>query len=123
MRKLKCLIVEDEFLIAFHLKTTLARAGYEVCEAAISGEQAVEIARRESPDVILMDIRLLGAMDGIEAAQRIRAFSFAHIIFTTGYSDPNLKERAMVLKPAAYLSKPVNVNQIKAILQPLYGAE
>ncbi len=123
MKKLRCLIVEDEALIAFQLKTNLTRSGYDVCGVATRGEQAVEAARVENPEVILMDIRLLGVMDGIEAAQHIKVFCPAHIIFTTGYSDPRLKERAMALSPVAYLVKPVSVSQITAALESVYRVD
>ena len=119
----KILIVEDEILVALHLRRGLIRSGYGVYEPVASGEKAVEAARALSPDVILMDIRLLGAMDGIEAARQIRSFLAATIIFTTGYQDLDLKERAMALEPAAYLIKPVDANQIITILEPLYESE
>jgi CheY-like chemotaxis protein len=113
---LKFLIVEDETLIAYQLKKSLTRAGYEVCGTVGVGEQAVELARKERPDVILMDIRLLGAMDGIETARQIRTFLSAALIFTTGYMAPELKARASALQPIAYLSKPVDVQEIRASL-------
>ncbi len=121
MQNLKFLIVEDESLVAFQLKKGLTRAGHTVCGMAASGEQALAVAREENPQVILMDINLLGAMDGIEAARQISKFLSASIIFTTGYADSGLKERAMALHPAAYLSKPVDVPQIRAVLEPIYG--
>ena len=116
MRRYKFLIVEDEMLIALQIKNSLVRAGYQVCGLAVSGEQAIEVARAEAPDVILMDIRLLGVMDGIEAAQQIASFLTFTLIFTTGYPDPALRERAFLLNPAAYLIKPVDIYQIKAAL-------
>jgi CheY-like chemotaxis protein len=122
MKKLKFLIVEDETLIALHLKMKLSRAGHIICGLAVSGDEAVHLAHRESPEVVLMDIRLLGAMDGIEAAQQICTFLSTLIIFTTGYADPVLKERALALNPAGYLVKPVDLPQIQAILEPLYGS-
>ena len=119
MANLKCLIIEDEALIAFQLKVNLTRAGFVVSAIAARGDQAIEAARKDPPDVILVDIRLLGAMDGIEAASQIRQFSSAHIIFTTGYSDPQLKDRAMALNPVAYLVKPVEVSEVIAVLKPI----
>jgi CheY-like chemotaxis protein len=113
---LKFLIVEDELIIAILLKSDLVRAGYGVCGMVTNGEQAIRTAQRENPDVILMDIHLLGEMDGIQAAHEISTFSNAQIIFTTGYSDLTQKERAMALNPAAYLIKPVDVHQIAASL-------
>jgi len=122
VKKLKLLVVEDETLVAISLQRSLVRLGYAVGEIAATGEQAIQFAREQNPDIILMDIRLLGEMDGIEAARQIGLFLPAPIIFTTGYSDPALKVRAMTLKPIAYLIKPVDARQINAILEPIYGA-
>ena len=117
----KFLIVEDEMLISLQLKRSLIRAGYEVCGAVGSGEQAIATARQCSPDVILMDIGLLGAMDGIEAARQITAFLPVVLIFTTGYPDQALRERAAALNPAGYLIKPVYIEQIQKILRSRAG--
>ncbi len=117
MKKLKILIVEDESLIALALRMSLIEAGYEVCEMVASGEQAIESARKEDPDVVLMDTRLTGDMDGIEAARQISAFSSALIIFTTGYQDSNLRGQAMALDPAAYLIKPVEICEIEEAIR------
>lgn len=117
MGKIKVLIVEDEVLMALPLKTGLNRAGYEVCGMVVSGAEAIEAANKENPDVILMDIRLMDAMDGIEAARQIRTFSSARIIFITGYQDLELKERALALKPTAYLTKPIGWNDVASIIQ------
>jgi len=123
MKQLKILIVEDEALIALQLEFSLVHAGYEVCGIAGQGEHAIQATREKNPDVILMDIRLPGRMDGIEAAQQIGAFSPAVVIFTTGYADLGLKQRAMALNPAAYLTKPVAIHQINAILEPMFRAD
>ena len=113
----KILIVEDEVLIGIQIKTELRRAGYQVIGPVTSGEEAIQHARTEKPDVILMDIRLMGNMDGIEAAREIHAFSSPDIIFTTGYQDVAIKERAMALHPLAYLGKPLSARHIDAVLQ------
>ena len=123
MIKFKILIVEDEFLIALELKKSLSQSGYAVCGPVASGQEAVESARTESPDMVLMDIRLMGDMDGIEAARQIGTFSSASIIFATGYPDPDLKARAMALKPAAYLIKPVEISDIEAAIQSAHKAK
>lgn len=117
MYKIKILIVEDEALIALQLKMKLNRAGFEVCEPVGRGEDALMAVGQEKPDVILMDIRLLGEMDGIEAAWQIRRISSARIIFTTGHSDPEMKARAMSLNPTAYLLKPVEIHNLQSIIQ------
>ncbi len=113
---LHILIVEDEVLIAMCLEMQLKQAGYEVWQQVATGEEAVIIAQQESPDIILMDIRLAGDMDGIEAAQQIQACSDTPIIFMTGYSDKAIEERAKQLNPLAYYLKPVNIHELKAML-------
>lgn len=122
MAKLKILIVEDEVLIALPLKAGLNRAGYDVYGPVASGEEAIASTQKENPDVILMDIRLIGSMDGIEAAQHIGAFSPAKVIFTTGYQESRLKDRALAIKPLAYLIKPIEVHAIRSILQGIQAA-
>lgn len=116
MANIKILLVEDNALIALQLKMFLARAGYDVLDPVVRGSDAIAIARQENPNVILMDIRLIGEMDGIETAQRIREFSQARIIFATGHSDRDYKQRADALNPIAYLVKPVDVREIIAII-------
>lgn len=116
MKKIKILIVEDESLIAMSLKNQLVKAGHQVCRLVTTGKQAVETAKNESPDFVLIDIRLPGDMDGIEAARQISAISAAKIIFASGYSDPALKESAMKLHPAAFLIKPVDVEDIESVV-------
>jgi YesN/AraC family two-component response regulator len=113
----KLLIVEDEILIGLSLKMDLEQAGYLVIGPASSGPDAINTARNENPSIILMDIRLMGEMDGIEAAGQIRDFSSAKIIFNTGYQDNAIRERAMKLNPAGFLSKPIKPNQVDAIIR------
>ena len=123
MSPTKILIVEDESMIAIHLKYILHRAGYAVCGLASRSEEAVEMARREKPEVILMDIRIPGLVDGLGAALEIRTFLDAAIIFITGYTDPEIKQRAHAMNPAGYLVKPIILEDIRAILDDLPGRE
>ncbi|HPG41695.1 MAG TPA: response regulator [bacterium] len=119
MKKIKILIVEDETLIALSLKSQLLRAGYEVCTLASTAKQAIDIVLKEAPDFVLIDIRLPGDMDGIEAARQIGACSTAQIIFASGYSDPALQQSAMSVHPAAYLIKPVDVDDIESVVRSI----
>ncbi len=117
MQKTKILIIEDEALVAITLKRGLQRAGYEVCGVAATGEEAVEIARKEAPHVMIVDIHLMGEVDGLEAARQIKTFSSANLIFTTGYQDADLKASALALHPLAYLLKPVEAPMIDRLLR------
>ena len=109
---IRILIVEDEFLAAVYLQRELIRSGYTVSQPVATGEEAIERAEQEQPDVVLMDIRLAGAIDGIEAAREIVSRHAIPIIFMTGYSDGETRERAQRLAPAAYLIKPLQIYQV-----------
>ena len=102
MSKASILIVEDNALIALALKRTLVRQGYSVLAIVDTGEAAVETATSQLLDLILMDIGLAGDMDGIAAAEHIRAFADVPVIFITGNTeDPRLKSTTWLPKPVA----------------------
>lgn len=113
---LNLLLVEDEAILALAIERLLTKASYRVCRRVASGEQAIEAAREENPDFILMDIRLAGQLDGIETALRIRDFSQVPIVFMTGYQDDATRKRAMMLSPRAFLTKPVGLYDLKPLL-------
>lgn len=115
----RILIVEDEVMIAMCLEMELKRAGYIVCQRVATGEDAVSIALRESPDVILMDIRLAGEIDGIEAVQQIQACTAIPIIFMTGYPDKAVEERANMLHPLGFFIKPVRISTVQPLIDSL----
>jgi len=115
-KKPRILIVEDEFLPAIHLRTVLEREGHEILGPVSTGRDAEALARSGNPDIILMDIRLAGDEDGIAAARRIAEFSAAALIFMSGYQENIFRERAMELKPLAFLVKPVLLKDLKAII-------
>jgi len=118
--KKRLLLVEDEAITAMVLKRNLELIGYEVAKPVASGMEAIEAVRQNSFDAILMDIRLVGNMDGIEAAQKISAMREIPIIFVSGYIDDEMKARAKALKPVAYLVKPVTPDDIAPILDKLF---
>ena len=91
MAKAKILIVEDEMISAAALRSELKGTGYDVCALASSGEKAIKIAETEHPDVVLMDVRLRGEMDGVESSREIRSRVGAPSIFMSGYSMEAVK--------------------------------
>jgi len=102
---IKVMVVEDEVLIGLMLIKNLRALGYKVGEIITTGEEAVETAGLEQPDVILMDVTLAAEMNGIEAACRIKEkYKIPAIIFS-GYSDEKFRERAMRAEPVAILEK------------------
>ncbi len=100
------LIVEDEMIVVLDLQIRLQRLGYDVPATAISGEEAIELAEKVRPNLILMDIGLKGNMDGIEAAELIRARFGIPVVFLTAYGDANTKLRVEATEPATFLIKP-----------------
>lgn len=116
-KKLKILIVEDEAIPALHLKTIFSTFGYTVLEPVATGEEAVEIAEREALDVVLMDIRLEGKIDGVEAAKKILQLRDATIIFMTGYDQEDVMSRIETIDHAGYFMKPLNIERIKRIVE------
>jgi CheY-like chemotaxis protein len=116
---LKILIVEDELLIALRLELDLRRSGYSVCARVGSGHAAVQAALTHLPDVILLDIRLSGKLDGIDAAAEIAAAIDTSMIFMTGYQDEDSRERAGRLHPLAFMVKPVPTDHLMPLLADL----
>ena len=117
MKDKNILIVEDEGILAMDLKDTLEKLGYYVSAVASSGEEAVELAAERRPDLILMDIVLNGAMDGIEAANKIRSTLKVPVIYLTAYADEDTVKRAKITEPFGYLVKPYNDKELEAALE------
>lgn len=115
------LIVEDEAIIALHLKLDLTRLGYDVRGTLSTGEEAVDRAEADPPDLILMDIRLSGEMDGLEASRRIRTFSDVPILFLTGFSKPDMEPRISALAPSAVIRKPAGTREVVRVMADLLG--
>jgi two-component system, response regulator PdtaR len=113
----KILIVEDEAITAMYLQMRLKKLSYNVVKPVGSGENAIQIAHKESPNFILMDIGLAGKLDGIQTAREILQFSDAYIIFMSGYNDDDLREQVSLLKPSSFLLKPIGVNDIVGIIE------
>jgi CheY-like chemotaxis protein len=119
MRDLKILIVEDEAIIAMGIQMELELAGYEVCQIVATGEQAVACVAQSPPDLVLMDSRLAGKMDGVEAARLILEMHPLPIIFMTGYAVEEMMERAQGLNPLGYLIKPVRVFELERLINSI----
>jgi two-component system, response regulator PdtaR len=112
----RILIVEDEIISAILYKRILKRLGYRVCGPATTGEEAIEFVDQEDPDLVLMDINLIGAMDGIEVAEVLSKKTDPKIIFITGYSDAETRERALKLDPVAYILKPLDFSNLDSLI-------
>jgi PAS domain S-box-containing protein len=106
MSNITVLIVEDEAIVAADLAGKLKGLGYEVAGTAARGEEAVALADRLRPQLVLMDIRLKGAMDGIEASAAIRCQHDIPVIYLTAHSDAATLARAKLTGPFGYVLKP-----------------
>ena len=106
MPKANILIVEDEAVVAADLAGKLERAGYRSVGIAADGEDAVETAKTLAPDLVLMDIRLAGPMDGIKTAERIQSTRSIPIVYLTAHSDMATLRRAAATEPFGYILKP-----------------
>ncbi len=104
--KISILIVEDEAIVAADLEGKLRRLGYEVADITAEGKEAVDLACRLRPSLVLMDIRLEGSIDGIEAAQAIRSRQDVPVIYLTAHSDAATLARAKLTGPFGYILKP-----------------
>ena len=108
----KVLIVEDEPIVAEAMSQFLENAGHEVVGIARDEVSAICGAAAERPDLVLMDIRLAGASDGIEAARKIRAEHPVDVVFITAHGDPATRTRAAALRPAGFVTKPYSARQL-----------
>ena len=95
----KVLIVEDEFIIANNIKKIVEQFGYTVTSIAASAHRAIEKAKEDRPDIVIMDIKLTGEMDGIEASKQIRKFLDVPVVYLSAYTDKLLLERAKLTEP------------------------
>lgn len=120
----KILIADDEAVIALRLKERLTSMGYKVVGMAASGEEAIDMAKRFKPGLILMDIVMPGKLDGIEASETIKAELDIPIIFLTAYADDEFVRRAKNVGPFGYIVKPFRENELRAAIEiALYKKE
>lgn len=124
MAKARIIIVEDETIIAMELESSLQNLGYQVTSIVGTAEKALKKAEEDQPDLILMDIRIKGEMDGIDAAEVIRNRFGIPIIFCTAYLDQERIERAKITMPFGYLLKPIQERDLRVTLKmALYVAK
>jgi CheY-like chemotaxis protein len=115
--KAKILIAEDEGIVALDIKGRLERLGYAVPAVVVSGEEALQRVTETHPDLVLMDIRLKGAMDGIDAAEAIQACFSIPVLYLTALSDEETVRRAEKTKPCGYLTKPISGSELRTTVE------
>ncbi|HSE40971.1 MAG TPA: EAL domain-containing protein [Acidobacteriota bacterium] len=113
----RILVVEDESSIAILLKQMLEGFGYAVPAMVMTGRDAIKMAGELRPDVVLMDILLGGDLDGVGAAEQIRASYDIPVVYVTGYGDDNTIQRAKMSRPSGFLLKPVKERELRAAIE------
>jgi two-component system, response regulator PdtaR len=116
-RAVQILVVEDEGIVALDIKMTLRRMGHHVIATVDSGNDAIRMVTIQQPDLILMDIRLKGDIDGIETTKSIQQKHNIPVIYLTGQLDEITVKRAQATNPAGYLAKPFTVSELAILIQ------
>lgn len=117
MKQARILVVEDEPIISLDIQSTLRAMGHEISGVAVLGEEALEKACELHPDLVLMDIKLSGELDGVEAAAHIRKLLQIPVIFLTAYSEDTTLERAKATEPYGYLIKPLVERDLRIAIE------
>ncbi len=117
LKKIRILLVEDDIILSESNKFILKKLGYDVVGTATNSFQAIEFVKKESPEIILMDIQIEGEVDGIETAKIIKNEFNIPVIFLSSQSEKNIIERAKEVNPFGYLLKPVTKNDLQVALE------
>src|SRR6476469_1705260 len=117
MLQSKILIVEDESIIAEDIYDSLISLGYLISGTVYSGEEAIESTAEFRPDLVLMDVKLQGEIDGITAAEEIRSRFQIPVVYLTAYADENTLRRVNGTKPFGYIIKPFDEKNLHTTIQ------
>lgn len=117
MNETRILIVEDEQIVALDIQQRLQSLGYIVVGRVATGQDAIDKALETSPNLVLMDIRLKGELDGVEAAEQIRSRYDIPIIYLTAYADDATLQRAKLTTPFGYLVKPFEDRELQITIE------
>jgi PAS domain S-box-containing protein len=124
MPRARLLIAEDELIVAEDMAASLSGRGYEILGMVSTAEAAITEAERTDPDLILMDVRLKGKMDGIEASARIHERCDVPIVYVSAYAEKDILERAKLTDPYGYVLKPFGERDLnKTVEMALYKHE
>lgn len=117
MDKKRILVVEDEVIVAKDIEKRLLKLGYAVLAIVTSGEEAIKKAEDKNPDLILMDIKLEGKMNGLEAASQISSSLDIPIVYLTAYADDETLKQAKVTAPYGYILKPYETRELHTAIE------
>ncbi len=118
MTAYKIIIVEDESISALYLRKTLERSGHMVVGTAANSDSAIEILLSNSDvNLVLMDIKIKGYIDGITLAKRMQEYTQSAILFTTAYADEEFLDRAKEINAIGYLIKPIQADTLLSMIE------
>ncbi len=117
LRKGNILVVEDERVLALDLQDQLEKLGFQVNGMVASGEEALRQIPGNKPDLVLMDIKLKGTMDGVETAALLRKQFKLPVVYLTSYTDETTLERAKATEPLGYLLKPFTHRDLQVTIE------
>jgi CheY-like chemotaxis protein len=120
-KSLNVLLVEDQAILALHTQYLLEQLGCRIVGCAATAMDAEGLATKHTPDLIVMDIKLKGRMDGVEAATRLRAWYRGPIIFASGMLDDAMCERLKGLPSVGVLRKPFSIEELRDALMSVPG--
>ena len=113
----RILVVEDEAIIAMDIQSILKKIGYSTSEVVHSGEESIQKVADGRPHLVLMDIKLKGKLDGIQAARQILDQYKIPVVYITAFSDENTVKRADGTGRFGYITKPFEENELEATIQ------
>ena len=122
LAKRQVLVVDDEFLIAQGLRLQVEDLDLSVCATAASAEEAIALAQAYRPELVLMDVRLVGDKAGVDAALAIHHSVGSKVIFITGSREQSTLDRIRMDHPAGVLFKPISDRQLKSAIEVALGA-
>ena len=117
MARSQVLVVEDQIIVAMDIQDELTSLGYLVMDIVGSGEEAIQRVAATQPDLVLMDIRLEGEMDGIQAAEQIRARFNIPVVYLTAHADDDTLQRAKLTEPFGYIVKPFQERDLHTTIE------
>jgi len=117
MAEVSVLIVEDDDTVARVEDWRLKKLGYNVCGRAINSADAIRLAARHNPDIVLMDINLQGEVDGIETAQQIKREFNIPVVFVTSHSDDATLVRVKATRPEGFIIKPFEDEDLRVAIE------
>ena len=117
MNKRRIMLVEDEKVVAADIEECVKSLGYEVVGAAATGTEALRLAVKTMPDLVLMDIKLRGVLDGIDVAGALYDQLKIPVVYLTAHADAEILERAKLTAPSGYVLKPFDDRTLRTAIE------